>query len=454
MSKGLGEGDEIKEYDTFSWFRSMNDDLSAGRRNVPLYCLKDFMAKYFADLEEFKTVENKTALLEGRATELESRAGTLENMIAVNTLRDSVDAGWTILDMIDGIADEYEDETGINGANTTAARDAEGNNYGISVTGETTLIQSVNQANDSSLFVDEGALISVTAQGGAVHTTAITANSGTSCIDLTSSRSIRLGEGNIWDVLGGDFTIKMIIRFSSVSGNQVLLETGESTNRFLFWVTGGNLTLTWYNGSLPTTIIQNSGGFLVDTWYEVGVVREANDYKMFIDNAQVGPTVTDGKEFSAITGEATIASQFGGQNQFNGYLQEMYFRNGFAEDLSISTTGHYTLPTGKGNWVVESSAYDSESIVEFARLVVLYESPDSISLNTDIKVFISTDGGATYTTTEATLENDGAFNSTVDILTTGDIDLSALPSDTDLVYKIESFNNKSQKIHGTWLQWR
>lgn len=45
---------------------------------------------------------------------LRSRLATAERNIAINTLRDIIDAGWAYLLMIAGIADEFEDETGVD----------------------------------------------------------------------------------------------------------------------------------------------------------------------------------------------------------------------------------------------------------------------------------------------------------------------------------------------------
>ncbi|MEW5727052.1 MAG: hypothetical protein AB1918_04425, partial [Pseudomonadota bacterium] len=41
------------------------------------------------------------------------RLAFLETNLAINTLRDQVDAGWSVLKMVDGWADEFEDETGV-----------------------------------------------------------------------------------------------------------------------------------------------------------------------------------------------------------------------------------------------------------------------------------------------------------------------------------------------------
>lgn len=53
---------------------------------------------------------------------LADRLGFLELNLALNTLRDQIAYGWSVLQMVDGIADEFEDETGIS-QNTDAGYD-------------------------------------------------------------------------------------------------------------------------------------------------------------------------------------------------------------------------------------------------------------------------------------------------------------------------------------------
>ncbi|CAA7617659.1 hypothetical protein [Magnetospirillum sp. UT-4] len=62
----------------------------------------------------------------GPGSSVLDRLAFLEANLAVNTLRDQIDSGWSVLKMVDGIADEFEDTTGIaslGGATYDAAGD-------------------------------------------------------------------------------------------------------------------------------------------------------------------------------------------------------------------------------------------------------------------------------------------------------------------------------------------
>jgi hypothetical protein len=81
------------------------------------------------NLGVYSTAETNAAIAAaGPGTTILSRIAFLERNLAVNTLRDQVDTGWSILKMVDGIADEFEDETGI-GTNVSGIYDSTGDYY-------------------------------------------------------------------------------------------------------------------------------------------------------------------------------------------------------------------------------------------------------------------------------------------------------------------------------------
>lgn len=64
----------------------------------------------------------------GVSAAVHDRLAFLEKNLALNTLRDQIDAGWSVLNMVDGVADEFEDETGV-ATNTNGTYDAAGDYY-------------------------------------------------------------------------------------------------------------------------------------------------------------------------------------------------------------------------------------------------------------------------------------------------------------------------------------
>ena len=93
----------------------------------------------------------------------------------------------------------------------------------------------------------------------------------------------------------------------------------------------------------------------------------------------------------------------------------------------------------------------AEAVPEEGRLVILMEEINAITLNTDLKAYVSRDDGTTFT--QITLTDKGDFGNNIKVLY-GYVDISGQPSDTDMVYKLQTFNSKNCKLHGTDMSWR
>lgn len=102
------------------------------------------------------------------------------------------------------------------------------------------------------------------------------------------------------------------------------------------------------------------------------------------------------------------------------------------------------------NMTLLSTAIVSNGISGGARIVILEEDVDNITINADLKVFVSRDNGITFT--EAVLSKDGNFLNKFNVYT-AIVDVSSQPEDLNFVYKICSYNNKNLKIYSCGLNW-
>lgn len=104
------------------------------------------------------------------------------------------------------------------------------------------------------------------------------------------------------------------------------------------------------------------------------------------------------------------------------------------------------------NMILISESFVAEATPSTARIVLFEENVDAITLNTDLKAYISRDGGSTWA--QVTLTDEGNYESSKQILA-GIVDLtqSGIGSGTNIKYKIETLNNKSLKLHGTGVIW-
>lgn len=138
------------------------------------------------------------------------------------------------------------------------------------------------------------------------------------------------------------------------------------------------------------------------------------------------------------------------------YTDETGVNTGSSTNQLYDGTNDYYAPNGAVNMTLIGNAQTANSQPTHVRAVVLYDPVDAATLNTDAILSISRDGGTTYT--QATLTKEAEYGTVdsgvVEILTTGEVDISAQPSGTSIVYKFETLNSKNIRIHGIDVKWR
>jgi hypothetical protein len=101
-----------------------------------------------------------------------------------------------------------------------------------------------------------------------------------------------------------------------------------------------------------------------------------------------------------------------------------------------------------------SNAQTAQAAPTEGRLMLYEEtSTGSTTLDTDLKGYVSRDGGTTYTQTPLTLDTTYETGKT---LVSGSVDISGQPSGTSMKYKIETLNQSASKVcrlHGASLLW-
>lgn len=104
------------------------------------------------------------------------------------------------------------------------------------------------------------------------------------------------------------------------------------------------------------------------------------------------------------------------------------------------------------NMTLISNSESAEVDPDTARIVLFEEDVDSITINTDLKAYVSKDGGSTWA--EVTLSDEGDYENNKRILTAiVDLTASGIGSGTNMEFKITTHNNKDLKLHGIGLLW-
>ena len=127
----------------------------------------------------------------------------------------------------------------------------------------------------------------------------------------------------------------------------------------------------------------------------------------------------------------------------SGIVLIRYLENAF----STTVTGDLTL---------QSTANTADSAPSTGDLVTLIENAEgTATINTDVKGYVSRDGGSNWT--QGTLIDEGSWGTNKKILAFHNLDISSQPSGTSIKYKITTHNqsagSKETRIHATSLAW-
>jgi len=141
-----------------------------------------------------------------------------------------------------------------------------------------------------------------------------------------------------FDLAGGDFTIEMWIRFSTLV-NVFIVGQDEGGGSKDKWIVQWNaasasaevIKFFWtVEGGSSTTVVSSANAVpSVNTWYHLSVVRNGNNWHFFLDGTQVGTTQVQ----SGTIPDVTFALQVGSQEgilEHNGWVDELRIIKGFA----------------------------------------------------------------------------------------------------------------------------
>jgi hypothetical protein len=202
----------------------------------------------------------------------------------------------------------------------------------------------------------------------------------------------------------------------------------------------------------------SGGGEITDTnWHHIALIKVGSEYAIYKDGTQtdyVNDSSTGNVSAPLYIGMSGASSFY-----FDGYMDEIRIQhsNIFSAAPNVGETDTITTPTSEYamvsatyNMTLFSNGNTAEAQPDTARIVLFEEDVDAITINTDLKAYVSRDGGTTYT--QVTLADKGDYDNNKRLLA-ATIDISGQPSGTNMKYKLESLNNKDLKIHGTGLLW-
>lgn len=398
---------------------------------------------------------------EAQLDEAVMRSGKNHDNIMINAFRIAINGSLTQFNMVDGIVDEYEDESGIDtGASTNEAYDSTDDYYSPSVNTDLKLLLNLNGNDEAVSTTDESnGNHTITFNGNAQLDTA-QKKFGTASLLLDGTGDyISLSDSADWDVFASNsdnWTIGLFIRPAIITGSHTLInQYSNGDNQWLISKENAEIRLLVISGgnTLISTVV---GGTLTqDNWHHIALCKVGNEYGLYLDENQVGYTQDD--DILNLSAPLIFGAADGGIGAyFTGHMDGIRIlkSNIFSASPNVGNTDTIVVPTSEIsaslNMTLISDTFTADAQPDDARIVLLEENVSAITLNTDIKTYVSRDGGTTYS--QGTLTDEGNYDADKQVLV-ANVDMSGQPAGTSMEYKIESLNQKNLKIHATGLSW-
>jgi len=398
------------------------------------------------------------------SSNVQESINTNSDNIALLAFRNQTQDSLTLQKMVDGIVDEYENEDNIdNIASIDEVYDSINDLY-TTENADVKLLLHLNGTNGSKSIIDSSPTEYTVTPNGDAQLDTSTKQFGTASLKLDGSGDFLIvPDDPDWDIMGNiadDWTIDFWFQFNVIPTATTTYfsqhETDTNNYRFVTDSVNHTFSLTSPGGSIdlrtPKTTDTN--------FHHFALVRKGEEWGLYLDGVQKD---YDTNTFvTTIAGELTIGVRKkiseGLSGFFNGNIDEFRIQksNIFSASPNVGNTDTITVPTSEAsativNTTLISEAFTAVSQPDDGRVVVFIEELETLVLNTDIKAFISRDDGTTYS--EITLVNKGEYQNGKNILA-GSVDISSQPAGTTMRYKVQTFNNKQMKIHGSAPSWK
>ncbi len=390
------------------------------------------------------SVDNFTILLEDGKIKVANR---IELNIFLLAYRLAVANSITKFNLTDGMSDEFEEV--YNSTDDYYYNEVDPGGYDE----YTKLMLHCNGTDASTTFTDEIGH-SVTANGNAQIDTA-QKKFGTGSGQLDGSGDyLTIPDSADWDFGTGDFTVELWIRFGTTSGYQIMIDVGGRSQTGVGVGFGYNNSTGKLEPRINSTVVADGNWSpSTDIWYHIALVRSGTTVKSYINGTQLG---TSSNSADITGGTLGVHIGCGGDegDQVNGWIDEVRVSKGIARWTTNFTPSTEEYAAGSGtinDMILKSNAYTAQSAPTQARLVLFEEDVDSITINTDLKGYVSRDGGTTYS--QVTLIDEGYYESGKKILSCAPLDISGQPSGTSMKWKVETVNTKRIKLHGVGMSW-
>lgn len=265
----------------------------------------------------------------------------------------------------------------------------------------------------------------------------------------------------------GVYTLEMWFKYNGRSGTDRIFSLG---NRGATGTSYGSGTTSFASGGFNDNYFNVYGdygsdynwdvsgtatGSYYDTsnWHHVALTRISNGTTLFhLDGIyKASNNQWNGDNIQAHYGDLILGQRSGSTSEaFNGYIDEVRYSNTDRYSTSNFTPNQQTVNNATGSF--ESTNITVPSTSKMGAIISYEDNAGTNSLNTDLVVQLSADGGSNYST--ATLTALPNYSSTVKLAKVNDLSVTA---GTQLKYKVnfanQSSGSKEARIRGVSLMY-
>ena len=403
----------------------------------------------------------------------------LVNDISTLALRQSSNENRAAYNTNSMYVDVFQDSSGITNLTNTQRNN---NEYISSVTSGGALPTGTqfylrgDQANGSTTFTDQSSnSITVNTSGGIAHSNNRGKIASTSIYFDGSDDVLYGGNTSAFHFATNEFKIEMWVNFPNFSSNNKVLFSqggwGTATDYAgtTFYInTQGRLKLlsssnnSGGHGAWNISMETNNLTWNNNTWYHCAVARNSNgEIKIFRDGTIQSLAISTGSTGGTDFGEGTRDWKIGFPSDSTSaaaeemYLDDILITNGSGSGRSSNftpNTSHYGDTTSATGSFESNAITASSSVSSMGAIITYQDNAGTNTLNTDIVLKLSADGGSNYSTATLTAMPD--FSSGIKMAKVNDLSVTA---GTSLKYKLEFANqasgSKEARIRGVSLQY-
>lgn len=289
-----------------------------------------------------------------------------------------------------------------NGTNDSTVVGSNSVKLTTSIDSNTVLLLHCNGTDGSTTFTDEIGK-TVTAAGDAqIDTAQKKFGTGSALFDGTGDY-LSVTDSEAWDFGTGDFTIDMWVRAARWSKNSSTLVgnswgTSAHPRYWRFSIESAGIRFRYVDtiSGINVTVI-GTATISLNTWYHVAVVRNGNDFKVFVNGTGVGEetsTLSITSDDKILIGHLPVLYS----DPLDGWIDELRISKGVARWVEDFTPfpAAYSLTSYNLTGTYEHPVQDISTIALTTGVTIAYNKTTPTNTSVTVQTATSTDGGLTY----------------------------------------------------------